>query len=139
MPIMKKTILALLTPTMIGAGIQTAKAGDCEWALAGKVLTGLAVASVIGRAMEPTPVHSCSPNSYAYSKPADAYGHAPAPTPVCLTPPTVVYATPTAVVYAPVMTRVVAYRQPVYVAPAAAVSFRFNAGLGHYQFRRRCW
>lgn len=100
---MKKIILAAVILGMAGAGIRTAQAGDHEWAIAGKVLTGLAVASVITHAVAPdVSVHA---TVYA-SPPAPGcrYNYCPPPAPV------VSYVRP-----AP--RPVVVYRAPVYVAP----------------------
>ncbi len=112
---MKKIIFAILTLGVVGAGLQTAKAGDHEWAIAGKVLTGLAAASVITHAVQPAPVYY--PADY-YSSPAPAYSYN-----YCL-PPVVVYRAP--VYFAP---------RPVFFGPPPFVSFRFGSG-GHRHFHR---
>jgi len=61
----------LLTGTMIlalaGAGLQSARAGDREWATAGRVLTGVAVVGLIVAATEGRA--QCSAN-YACSAPS---------------------------------------------------------------------
>jgi len=126
---MKKMILTAVALTLVGAGIQNARAGDREWALAGKVLTGVFAASVITHAVvQPRPVY--------YSAPAYSYGYAPAPTVVYAPPPPVYFAPPPVVVYrAPVYAAPVC--APVYVAPAPVVGFRFSVGGGHY--RRSRW
>ena len=114
------------------AGIQTAKAGDREWAVAGKVLTGLVAASVITPVVQAQPV--CT--TVYYSEPAPCCSYCPPPA------PRVVYAPP--VYYAPAP--VVVYRAPVCYAaapvcyePAAVVSFRFGPGgeFRHYRHGRR--
>jgi hypothetical protein len=69
---MKKIIFAILILGVTGAGVQTARAGDHEWAIAGKVLTGLAAASLISHAVQPAP--ACYPAGY-YSYPAPAYSY----------------------------------------------------------------
>jgi hypothetical protein len=104
---MKKIILALTTLALAGATIQTASAGDREWATAGKVLTGVVAASVISQALQPQPAYYDS-SYYSYG-PSYGYSYAP--------PPRVVYAPPPVVVYRP----------PVYVAPPV-VSFSFGYG-----------
>jgi hypothetical protein len=118
---MKKTILAFMTLAVIGAGLQTAKAGDREWAVAGKVLTGVMAASVISRALEPAPAYAYSYQpSYSYHAPASptySYSYAPAPAPV--------------VVYAAPPPPVVVYH-PTYIAPRPVIGFRFNFGGGHH-------
>ena len=48
---MKKLMLATLALALAGMNVQTAKAGDCEWATVGKVLTGVAAAVVIAKCM----------------------------------------------------------------------------------------
>jgi hypothetical protein len=119
---MKKTFFAVLTGALVIAGIQSARAGDREWAVAGKVLTGVVVASAISHAVQPAPVYS------AYS-----YSYAPAYAPC---PPAYRYCPPPPVVYCP--PPVVVYRAPVYVAPPV-VNFRFALGGGHRHHRHGCW
>ena len=123
---MKKTILVLLSALVIGATTQSALAGDREWAVAGKVLTGIAAAAVISAAVQPAPVYtySCAPaySSYpAYPPPGYSYSYCP-PAP--------------AVVYTPAP---VIYRVPVVVRPVPVVSFRFSTGGGYHPYRRGCW
>ncbi|MBI3850615.1 MAG: hypothetical protein HY298_10150 [Verrucomicrobia bacterium] len=103
---MKKIILAVTLLAFAGTNIQTASAGDREWATAGKVLTGIAAASIIANAIDYRPGYY-APTYYP-----------PAP-PVYYAPPPVVYASP-----APV----VVYPPPVYVRPAPVVSFSFGFG-----------
>ncbi|HLP75830.1 MAG TPA: hypothetical protein VK327_02850 [Candidatus Paceibacterota bacterium] len=135
---MKKLILMAMTLTMVATGIQTATAGDREWAVVGKVLTGVAAASVISRACEPAPTYAYSQTYYA-----PAYSYAPAPrvvyaapaVPVYVAPPAPVYVAPPApVYYAPAP--VVVYR-PAYVAPPV-IGISFGFGGGHHH-RRGCW
>ena len=57
---MKKIILAVAILAVVAAGAQTARAGDREWAVAGKVLTGVAAASVISHALAPRLAYSYS-------------------------------------------------------------------------------
>jgi hypothetical protein len=118
--IMKKMIL---TGTVIlalgGASLQTARAGDREWATVGKVLTGVAVAGLVVAA---TDGHAqCSVN-YSYSAPA--YCPPPAPPVVyCPAPP------PPVVYYAPA---------PVVVYPAPVVVYPSHRWV-HYERRHGCW
>jgi hypothetical protein len=73
--IMKKMILTgTVILVLAGAGLQSARAGDREWATVGKVLTGVAVAGLIVAA---TDGHAqCSVN---YSCGVPAYCPPPAP------------------------------------------------------------
>jgi hypothetical protein len=111
--IMKKMIL---TGTMIlalaGASLQSARAGDREWATVGKVLTGVAVAGLIVAAADG---HAQANVSYTYGAPA----YCPPPVPTCnyypAPPPPAVYC-PTPVVIAPAP--VLVYRAPVVVYPS---------------------
>lgn len=115
---MKKMILAVMVLAVAGAQIQTAKAGDREWAVAGKVLTGVLAASVITRAV-------AVPPACAYATPAYgcAYSYYPAPPPV--------------VVYAP-LPPVVVYPAPVYLTPPmVALRIGFRGGYGHRPEWRR--
>src|SRR5262245_36988122 len=116
---MKKVIFTFLTLAVVAAGVQTAKAGDKEWAIAGKVLTGVAAAAVITHAVT-RPVYT----TYSYA-PAPAY-------------PAYNYYQPAPVVYAP--PPVVVYR-PVY-APVPLVRYGISVGGGyhrHHSHRRVCW
>jgi len=125
---MKKMILALLALTLVGAGIQTAKAGDCGWSTAGKILTGVVAGVAISQALTPSPPPACST--------APGYGYCP-PAPVVVAPAPAVVCAPPPVVYAPAPP-VVVYRAPVCVAPAPVVSFRFGYGHPHY-YRHDRW
>jgi len=127
---MKKTMIVLTALTLAGASLQTARAGDREWAVAGKVLTGLVAASVLTHAVAAEPV-SYSAGYYVAPAPPCAYGYTyyqPAP------PPQVVYVQP-----AP--PPVVVYRAPVCVVPAPVVGLRFGWGEGyrHHHYRRGGW
>jgi hypothetical protein len=125
---MKKLILAAMILGLAGTGVQTAKAGDREWAVVGKVLTGITAAAVITHAVaaEPAPVY------YPYSCAAPACGYCPPPAPSGVvyvqtaTAPVVVYRAPVCVVPA-----------PVCFAPAPVVSFRF--GGGYHRFHHDRW
>jgi hypothetical protein len=94
---MKKTIAVLTLLAVTALGLQTASAGDREWATAGKVLTGLVAAHVVARAFEPAPVYTT-----AYVAP----------------PPVYVQPAPTVVYQQPVAQPQVVYQQPVYAQPA---------------------
>lgn len=132
---MKKTILVLSTVAVVSASMSQATAGDREWAVAGKVLTGVVAASVLARAIEPAPV--CAPAPVVYqtvtvAPPAPVVYAAPAPV-VYAAPAPVVYAAPAPVVYVPA---------PVYAAPAPVVvySYRHPAPFyGHAHRARFCW
>ena len=50
-----KLITATTLALVAAANVQSLMAGDREWATAGKVLTGIAAASIITRALEPRP------------------------------------------------------------------------------------
>jgi len=111
--IMKKMILTgLMTLALAGANLQTARAGNCEWATVGKVLTGVAVAGLIVAAANG---HAQADVTCAYGAPA----YCPPPAPACnyypAPPPPVVYCPPPVVV-APCP--VVVYRAPVLVYPS---------------------
>lgn len=106
---MKKIILGLTILVFAGAHVQIASAGDREWATAGKILTGVAAASIIAHAIDYRPAY--------YSTPYYA-------------PPPPVYYTPPPVVYAPAP-REVFCQLPVYFRPAPVISFNFGIG-GYY-------
>ena len=111
----------ILTGTVVlalaGAGLQTARAGDREWATVGKVLTGVAVAGLVVAA---TDGHAqCSVN-YACSGPAYC---PPCPPPPCSynycppPAPPVVYCSP-----------------PVFVYPARPVVYYPNQWHNHQRW-----
>ena len=104
---MKRLILVATILAIAGMNVQTAKAGDREWATVGKIVTGVAVGALIINTLDCEPAH-CSV-SYTYCAPP-----CPPSLPVVFAPAPLVYA-PRPVVCAP--PRVVVYRQPVYVAP----------------------
>jgi hypothetical protein len=111
--IMKKMILTgTVILALAGASLQSARAGDREWATVGKVLTGVAVAGLIVAAADG---HAQANVSYTYGAPA----YCPPPAPPCnyypAPPPPVVYC-PTPVVIAPAP--VLVYRAPVVVYPS---------------------
>jgi hypothetical protein len=103
--IMKKMILTgTVILALAGANLQTARAGDREWATVGKVLTGVAVAGLIVAAADG---HAQASVNYNYRVPT----YCPPPAPPCNyypAPPPVVYCPP------PVMV----YRAPEMVYPA---------------------
>lgn len=106
---MKKLIVAVSVLALAGTSVQTARAGDREWATVGKILTGVAVGAVVASALDATPVHASV--SYTYV--------APAPCP----PPAVVYCPPPPpppVVYCPPPRRVIVY-EPVCAPPPLVV------------------
>jgi hypothetical protein len=101
-----KTILTVISSlAVLGTALPSASAGDREWATAGKVLTGVAIGSVLARAFEAPPVYH---TTTVYSAPVVVHS-APAYVPP---PPAVVYR-PHVVVHQPV----VVHHPPVYVTP----------------------
>ena len=121
---MKKIIVAVTVLALAGASLQTAKAGDREWATVGKILTGVAVAGVVAHAIDHHPVNY----SVSYST------YAPAP----CAPPRIICAPAPRVVYVPAP--VVYYPQPVYVTQYSHP--RVKSGFGHgrsHRGRDHCW
>jgi hypothetical protein len=123
---MKKLIVAVSVLALAGTGLQTARAGDREWATVGKILTGVAVGAVVASALDATPVRASV--SYTYV--------APAPCP----PPAMVYAPPPPppppVVYCPPPRAVVVYERPV-CAPRPVVVVQ-TGRLHHRHGWSRC-
>ena len=108
---MKKLLTTVAALSLVAGGMQTASAGDREWATAGKILTGVVAGTVIARTLEPAPV-------YAYP----TYYPPPVPSTVFVQPaPVVVYRPPVCVQAVPVV---------VYGAPSPVVSF--SIGFGHH-------
>ena len=136
---MKKTIAIFSLSAVAAASVQTASAGDREWATVGKVLTGVAAVHVLSHAFHPPPVYA---REVVYAPPP-VYTIAAART-VAVAP--VVAPAPVYVQPAPV----VVYPRPVLVAPPIYVTPRFyappvlsvNVGFGHHHHRRghrHCW
>jgi hypothetical protein len=97
---MKKTIL-LLTALGMLSQTPTARAGDREWATAGKVLTGLFAAKVLHDAVSgPRHHHRVATATVCTTQPGTVLVQQPA-TIVYQQPPTVIYQTSPAVVYQP--------------------------------------
>ena len=111
---MKKMILTgTVVLALAGASLQSARAGDREWATVGKVLTGAAVVGLAAAAMDGhaqggvsyscgAPVYCPPPPAFYCLPPAPPCNYQPAP------PPPVVYCPPPVVVY----------RAPVVVYPS---------------------
>lgn len=125
---MKKLIVVAAALAFAGAQIQTARAGDREWATAGKILTGVAIGAVIAGAVD-----SHASYSVTYSS---GLAYCPPPRVVC--PPPVVYVPPR-LVYAPRVVcappPLVVYRPPVVCAPPVryvAYDRHDSHGHGHH-------
>jgi hypothetical protein len=124
---MKKTIIALTVAALAGASLQNVRAGDREWAVAGKVLTGLVAGSLITHAIAGPPVYYAAPAPVYYAAPAPVYSYSycePAPA------PRVVYVQPTP-------PPVVVYSAPVCFAPAPMIGYRFGYGGGYHHHSHR--
>ena len=115
---MKKIIAAVTVLALAGASLQTATAGDREWATVGKILTGVAAISLVSHAMD----NRSANYAVSYSS------YAPAP----CAPQRVICAPAPQVVYVPAP--VVYYPQPVYVTPYSYQ--RVNIGFGHDRSNR---
>ena len=111
--IMKKMIFAAVAVAVLGMNAQTVRAGECEWATVGKVLTGVAAGVLIAKAVDGQPAYASV--SYGYAAPGCGASYAISTRPPCPPPPRIVCAPP--VVYAPAP--VVVY-QPAYCAPRPA-------------------
>ena len=129
---MKNLVLVAAVLTFTGAQIQTAQAGEREWATAGKILTGVAIGAVIAGAVD-----SHASYSVTYST-GPAYYPPPrvvCPPPVVYAPPRVVYSPP--VVYAP-RPVVVYHPRVVYAPPVRYVRHGHDArGHGHHGYYGR--
>src|SRR5438132_6640885 len=106
-----KIITATTLALLAAANVQSAMAGDREWATAGKVLTGIAAASIITRALEPRPavVYAPAPQTVIYQT-------VPTTTTVVTSQPIATVACAPTVPPAPVYgTQTVFYQQPTVV------------------------
>lgn len=117
---MKKTMMIAAVAALAGMQIQTARAGDREWATAGKILAGVAIGAAIVSAVDAhasyTVTYSSAP---AYCPPPAPVVYAP-PRAVCAPAPVVVRPAPVVCAPAPV----VVYRPPVICAPPPVVVYR---------------
>jgi len=120
---MKNSIAIFSLTALAAASVQTASAGDREWATVGKILTGVAVVHAIGHAVHHAPVH------VVHHAPAV---YVPAPVPIVVTvPPRAYYShhAPVVVCHPPVVVPALVCITPIY-RPAPVV--RVNLGFGHY-------
>jgi hypothetical protein len=121
---MKKLMLATMVLAFAGMNVQTAKAGDREWATAGKILTGVVAGAVLASAVDAHAGYTVTYSAPAYCPPPPAVVYVPA-RPVVVAPAPVVCAPPPVIVY----------REPVCVPrPVVAVSFGYRGhhhGWGH--------
>jgi len=128
---MKTTLTLLLAAAVTAASGTRVSAGDREWAVAGKVLTGVVAASVVARALDPGPPVYVAPAPCApvvYAPPPVVYVP-PAPVVVCAPAP--VYCPPPPVYYAPPV-RVYRYPAPVIYRPGVRVEIGWGGhGRGH--------
>ena len=122
-------IVAATRLALAGANMETAKAGDCGWATAGKILTGVAAGVAIANTL------NCQPAYYPVTYPQCA----PCPAPMVYAPVRTVCA-PVPVVYVP--TPVAVYSRPVFITPRPLVNvnYRYNHrhqgpgyGSGYYR------
>lgn len=133
------SILAVTTLAVVVSSATPAQAGDREWAVAGKVLTGVVAAGVIAEAFRPAPVvattavvYQTPPPTVIYTPPPPTVVYAPAPPPP---PAQVVYYYPAP---APVVVAAPVCYQPAVYYPAPVVSVRLGFG-GHYGHHHHGW
>ncbi len=135
---MKPTLALLLAGAFAAATVQSASAGDKEWATAGKVLTGLFAAKVIHDIAQPRPVVVMQSAS-VYVQPAPVVVAQPqiitVPAPVVVQPqqvtvqPQIVYVQPAPVYVqtAPAGSTIYYVQQvPVAVHPAPVVTYTYG-------------
>jgi hypothetical protein len=120
---MKKLILTVTTVAVVGLAVNSAHAGDHEWATVGKVLTGVTAGVVLAKALD----CQSSYTSVSYGSVAPGYQVSYAVGTPHPCPPPVVYA-PAPVVYQPVYCA----PRPVYYAPAPVYHVNYaTPGRGH--------
>lgn len=124
---MKRTMLIAAVVALAGMQIQSARAGDREWATAGKILTGVAIGAAIVSAVDAHAGYSVTYSTGpAYCPPPAPVVYAPAPV-VCVPRPVVFVPAP--VVCAP--RPVVVYRPAVVCAPPVRVAHYSQSDRGH--------
>ena len=119
---------------LVGAQLQTSRAGEREWATAGKILTGVAIGAVVVSAVNAHADYSAG--FYSYSSPGGSYSvsyNACPPPVVCAPRPVVVYAPPPVVVYRPP----VVCAPVVCAPPVVTVRYVHSKKQGHGH--RGCW
>jgi hypothetical protein len=131
---MKKLTLLLTALALTAASAPDARAGDKEWATAGKILTGVFAGSVLTRALDPAPAHVYHTTTVYHPAPAVVS------TPVYVQPQ-VVYARPAPVVVqtAPVVVHaapVCVQPRVIYVQPAPVVTYHHVHRHQHYGHHR---
>ncbi|MSU61554.1 MAG: hypothetical protein EXS31_04015 [Pedosphaera sp.] len=127
---MKQVFAVLIAATVASASVYHVSAGDREWAVAGKVLTGVVAASVISRAFEPVPVYRAP---VVYAAPARVVVYSSPPISIVQPAPVVIYQQPMYVQPAPVYV----VPRTVYMAPPL-VSFRLGFGHHHHGHHGYC-
>jgi len=136
---MKTTLIGATTTfaLLLGAFSPEARAGDREWAVAGKVLTGMVAAGVVARAFEPV---RYAPTTAVVYQPPVYVAVAPVvpPAPVYYVPaPAPVYVVPAPVVYYAPPPQVVMVPAPYYMpAPYPVMVHHPRRFRGHTHF---CW
>jgi len=135
---MKKLILTAVAIGVVSFGVQSAHAGDCEWATVGKVLTGVAAGVVIAKAIDSEPAYASV--SYGYAAPGYSVNYTVSTPPPCPPPAPVVYASAPMVIQQPVVCAPapVIVRPPVYCTPSPLYTVTYNHPghgylYGHYQ------
>jgi len=124
---MKKTLIVAAVIALAGMQMQTARAGEREWATAGKILTGVAIGAAIVSAVDAHASYSVTYSSGpAYCPPPARVVYAPAPV-VCAPPPVVVVPAPVMCAPRPV----VVCRPPVVCAPTVRVVYHQPHGHGY--------
>lgn len=114
-----------------GMSLQSARAGEREWATAGQVLTGVALAGLVVAAADG---HVQGNVNYSYNAPA----YCPPPVPPCNyypAPPPVVYCPPAVVV----QPRLVGYCPPPVVACGTTVVVDHPRRFFRYEARHGYW
>ncbi len=130
---MKKLILTAVAAGVVGFGVQSAHAGDREWATVGKVLTGVAAGVIIAKTLDSSPSYASV--SYGYSAPSYSVSYTVSTPPPCPPPPPVVCAPAPVVIQQPAIycaPAPVVVRQPVFCTPSPVYTVTYNhPGRGH--------
>jgi hypothetical protein len=135
----------MTTLALLGATAPHARAGDREWAVAGKVMAGVGAGLLLSQALTPAPVYAAipvyvAPAPVVVQQPAQIVVQQPFQTvttvyqPVVIQQPVVVQSAP--VIYQPAP---VVYPAPVYVRPVCAppvIRVGFSLGHGHRHHHR---
>src|SRR5262245_24577042 len=110
---MKNALMITTTLAVLGGSIANTRAGNQEWATAGKVMAGVGAGLLIAKTLEPRPVIYVNPQPVVVAQPVPVVVQQPVQQ-VVVQQPAVVYTQPASIVV----------QQPAVVYRSASVIYR---------------